>query len=205
MKKLTNLEIKSKIGKKVDAMTDKQKKSLLQMARKVIEAAVRREPVGDFASDDPLFNEKRGCFVTIHNHGQLRGCIGQFQPDQPLLKTIREMAVAATRDSRFLNDPVTPAELGEIDVEISVLSPLEPTDDPLSLELGKHGIYIKSGFSSGCFLPQVATETGWSKEEFLSNCCGGKAGLPTDAWKRSDTEVFLFTAEVFGEKNFSDD
>ncbi|MFC1782374.1 AmmeMemoRadiSam system protein A [Planctomycetota bacterium] len=186
-------------------MTEKQKKSLLQVARKVIEATVRREPISVFESEDPLFNEKRGCFVTIHNHGELRGCIGQFQPDEPLLKIIRDMAMAATRDSRFVNNPVTPAELPEIDIEISVLSPLEPTDDPLSLELGKHGIYIKSGFSSGCFLPQVATETGWTKEEFLSNCCGHKAGLPPDAWKESDTQVLLFTADVFGEKNFTDD
>ena len=94
------------------------------------------------------------------------------------------------------------AELQEIDIEISVLSPLEKTDDPLSLELGKHGIYIKKGFAGGCFLPQVATETGWNKEQFLSQCCGGKAGLPPDAWKQADTEVFLFTAEVFGEKDF---
>ncbi|MBN1763771.1 MAG: AmmeMemoRadiSam system protein A, partial [Sedimentisphaerales bacterium] len=177
-------------------MTDKQKKSLLEVARKVISAAVRRESVNDYESEDPLFNEKRGCFVTIHNHGVLRGCIGQFQPDQSLIRTVREMAVAATRDQRFLMNPITPAELEEIDIEISVLSPLEKTDDPLSLELGKHGIYIKQGWSTGCFLPQVATETGWSKEEFLSNCCGGKAGLAADAWKKSDTEVYLFTAEI---------
>ena len=183
-------------------MTDKQKKSLLHVARKVVEATVRREPVSNFDSEDPLFNEKRGCFVTLHNHRQLRGCIGQFQPDHSLIKTIQEMSVAATRDSRFRNNPVTPKELSKIDIEISVLSPLEPTDDPLSLELGKHGIYIKQGYSSGCFLPQVATETGWSKEEFLSHCCAGKAGLPSDAWKRSDTQVFLFTAEVFGEKDY---
>jgi AmmeMemoRadiSam system protein A len=180
-------------------MTDKQKKSLLQLARKVVEAAVGGQPISDFESDDPLFSEQRGCFVTLHNQGQLRGCIGQFQPSQSLLLTIREMAVAATQDGRFTMNPVTPAELDDIDIEISVLSPLELTDDPMSLELGRHGIYIKRGWTSGCFLPQVATETGWSKEEFLSNCCGGKAGLPKDAWKQPDTEVFLFTAEVFGE------
>jgi uncharacterized protein len=182
-------------------MTDKQKKTLLEMARKVIETTVRNEPVSGFESEDQLFNEKRGCFVTIHNHGDLRGCIGQFQPSQPLIETIREMAIAATQDSRFTMNPITPAELNKIDIEISVLSPLEKTDDPLSLELGKHGIYIKHGWTSGCFLPQVATETGWSKEEFLSNCCGGKAGLSPDAWKQPDTEVFLFTAEIFGEND----
>jgi len=180
-------------------MTEKQKISLLRVARKVVEAAVCSQPVSGFDSEDPLFNEKRGCFVTLHNHGRLRGCIGQFEPDQSLVKTIREMAIASTRDSRFTSNPVTPAELPDIDIEISVLSPLEKTNDPLSLELGKHGIYIKRGWASGCFLPQVATETGWSKEEFLSQCCAGKAGLSSDAWQQPDTEVLLFTAEVFGE------
>lgn len=186
-------------------MTEKQKRALLNVARKVIEATVRGERTSQFESEDPLFNEQRGCFVTIHNHGDLRGCIGNFQPSQPLLQTISEMAVAATQDYRFAANPLTPRELAEIDIEISVLSPLERTDDPLSLELGKNGIYIKRGMAGGCFLPQVATETGWSKEEFLSNCCAGKAGMAPDAWKLPDTEVLLFTAEVFGEKDVAAD
>ena len=186
-------------------MTDKQKKSLLKVARKVVEAAVKGEPISTFDSDDPLFKEKRGCFVTIHNHGRLRGCIGRFEAQESLLDTVREMAIAATRDSRFLSNPITESELDDIDIEISVLSPLEKTDDPLSLELGKHGIYIKRGWNAGCFLPQVATETGWTKEEFLSQCCAGKAGLPAGAWKDKDTEVYLFTAEIFGEKELGRD
>jgi AmmeMemoRadiSam system protein A len=185
-------------------MTDKQKRALLGVARKVVEAAVRGQAVSEFESDDPLFQEKRGCFVTLHNHGRLRGCIGQFQPSQSLLRTIRDMAIAATQDSRFASNPVRPAELEQIDIEISVLSPLEKTDDPMSLELGRHGIYIKRGWASGCFLPQVATETGWSKEEFLGNCCAGKSGLPYDAWQKSDTEIYLFTADIFGELDFSE-
>jgi len=184
-------------------MTEKQRRSLLRVARRVIELSVRRTTLGQFSSEDPLFNEHRGCFVTIHNHGQLRGCIGVFQSDKPLLKNVVEMAAEAAHDSRFTMNPLTSAELDRIDIEISILSPLELTHDPLSLELGTHGIYIKRGWTSGCFLPQVATETGWTREEFLSNCCSGKAGLPPDAWKRSDTQVFLFTAEVFGEKDFS--
>ncbi|MBN1844542.1 MAG: AmmeMemoRadiSam system protein A [Sedimentisphaerales bacterium] len=184
-------------------MTEVQKRSLLQVARKVIEAAVRGLPVKEYESQDPLFNEKRGCFVTMHNHGQLRGCIGQFEPNQPLLQMVRQMAVAATGDSRFRMNPVTPNELDQIDIEISVLSPLAETSDPLSLELGRHGIYIRKGYAAGCFLPQVATETGWSKEQFLSQCCAGKAGMAPDAWKDPETQVYLFTAEVFGEKDFA--
>jgi uncharacterized protein (TIGR00296 family) len=97
-----------------------------------------------------------------------------------------------------VHDRLTVDELNQLGIEISVLSPLERTDDPLSLRPGTDGIYIKKGFASGCFLPQVATEAGWSKEEFLSYCCAHKAGLSSDAWKDPDTEVYLFTAEVFG-------
>lgn len=181
------------------ALTETQKKSLLKVVRRVVEMAVRGETVSEYESEDELFNEKRGCFVTIHNKGQLRGCIGQFQPTASLIRTIREMGIAATRDSRFIYNPITVKELSEIDIEISVLSPLELADDPARLKLGEHGIYIKKGQVSGCYLPQVATETGWSVAEFLSHCCQDKAGLAADAWKEPDTEVFLFTADVFGE------
>ena len=151
------------------------------------------------ASEDPDLTAACGCFVTLKNHGKLRGCLGQFTSEEPLIELIVEMAKAsATRDPRFLGDPVVPGELDELDVEISVLSPLKKVDDPLSLRLGADGIYIKRGRSSGCFLPQVATETGWTKEQFLSYCCAHKAGLAQDAWKDPKTEVFLFTADVFG-------
>ena len=109
------------------------------------------------------------------------------------------IAEAATGDQRFVFDRITPSELKQLEIEISVLSPLEKTDDPLSLELGNHGIYIRRGSQAGCFLPQVATELGWSKEQFLSRCCADKIGLKPDAWKDPDTEVLLFTAEVFSE------
>ena len=105
---------------------------------------------------------------------------------------------SATGDPRFFADPITADELDQLDIEISVLSPLERTDEPLSLRLGVDGIYIKRGHTSGCFLPQVATETGWCKEEFLSYCCAHKAGLAHDAWRDPETEVYLFTADVFG-------
>ena len=151
-------------------------------------------------SDDPALTAPCGCFVTLKNRGRLRGCIGQFISDRPLIELVAEMAEAsASSDPRFFDQSASPSgDLGNLDIEISVLSPLERTDDPLSLRLGVDGIYIKRGYASGCFLPQVATETGWSKEEFLSYCCSHKAGLPPDAWKDPKTEVYLFTAEVFG-------
>jgi len=181
-------------------LEENQKQLLLKVARDTVEAVITGREVPAAESDDPKLNENCGCFVTIKNGGQLRGCIGQFTSEMPLIELVSHMARAsATGDVRFFGNPITPDELQELDIEISVLSPLKKTNDPLGLRLGADGIYIKRGCASGCFLPQVATETGWSKEEFLSYCCSHKAGLPPDAWKDPGTDVFLFTAEVFGE------
>jgi AmmeMemoRadiSam system protein A len=180
-------------------MNDQQKQTLLKTAKETIRAVITGKAAPAVKSDDPALNERCGCFVTIKNGQELRGCIGQFTSDASLIELVSQMAVAsATTDPRFFGNRIRPAELDELDIEISVLSPLMKTDDPLSLRLGVDGIYIKRGVASGCFLPQVADETGWSKEEFLSYCCSHKAGLPADAWKDPRTEVFFFTAEVFG-------
>ncbi len=180
-------------------MDDAQKKTLLKTAKDTIEAVITGKSIPKAESDDPQLNENCGCFVTIKNGENLRGCIGQFTSDLPLIELVAQMAKASsTGDPRFFGNKITAAELAELDIEISVLSPLKKTDDPLSLRLGTDGIYIKRGCASGCFLPQVATETGWTKEQFLSYCCSHKAGLPEDAWDDPDTDVFLFTAEVFG-------
>lgn len=180
-------------------MNDEQKQTLLKVTRDTVEAVIRKTNIAKPKSNDPELNAPCGCFVTLKNRGRLRGCIGQFTSDKPLIELVAEMAKAsATGDPRFFADPITAGELEKLDVEISVLSPLKRTDDPLSMKLGVDGIYIKRGRMSGCFLPQVATETGWSKEEFLSYCCAHKAGLAADAWKDPETEVYLFTADVFG-------
>ena len=180
-------------------MNETQKHMLLKATRDTVASAIKGQELQKIDSDDPELNVKCGCFVTLKNHEQLRGCIGQFISDKPLIELIVDMAIAsATSDPRFFSDPITEGELGELNIEISALSPLKKTEDPLSLRLGVDGIYIKKGRASGCFLPQVATETGWSKEEFLSYCCAHKAGLAADAWKDPETEVYLFTAEVFG-------
>jgi len=180
-------------------MNDAQKQTLLAVARDTVEAVIKRQPMQKPQSDAPELNAHCGCFVTLKNHGRLRGCIGQFISESPLIELIAEMAKAsATGDPRFFAAPITAGELEQLDIEISVLSPLQRTDDPLSLRLGVDGIYIKRGHASGCFLPQVATEAGWSKEEFLSYCCAHKAGLAADVWREAETEVYLFTADVFG-------
>ena len=180
-------------------MNDEQKKTLLKVARDTVEAVIRQQKITSPESDDPELNAQCGCFVTLKNRNRLRGCIGQFTSDSPLIELVAEMARAsATGDPRFFSDPITVGELEKLDVEISVLSPLKKISNPLSLRLGIDGIYIRRGRASGCFLPQVATETGWSKEEFLSYCCAHKAGLADDAWKDPKTQVYLFTAEAFG-------
>jgi len=182
-------------------MNDTQKQTLLKVARDTVEAVIKGKPAKAPQSDDPELNAHCGCFVTLKNHGRLRGCIGNFISDSPLIELVAEMAKAsATSDPRFFADRISARELDQLDVEISVLSPLKKTNEPLNLQLGVDGIYIKKGRASGCFLPQVATETGWSKEEFLSYCCSDKAGLAPDAWKDPETEVYLFTADVFGAK-----
>ena len=180
-------------------MNDEQRRTLLKVARDTVEAVVNGRAATGATSDDPELNAHCGCFVTLKNGDRLRGCIGNFTSEGPLIELVVEMAKAsATSDPRFFADRVKAKELDRLDIEISVLSPLERTDDPLSLRLGVDGIYIKKGHASGCFLPQVATETGWTKEEFLSSCCSHKAGLPDDAWKDPETDVYLFSAEVFG-------
>jgi AmmeMemoRadiSam system protein A len=180
-------------------MNDSQKHALLKVARDTVEAVITRKRLPRVEADDPELSAHCGCFVTLKNGDQLRGCIGNFTGDRPLVEMVIEMAKAsATADPRFFDDPITPGELPSLDIEISVLSPLKKTADPLSFRLGIDGIYIKRDAYAGCFLPQVATETGWTKEEFLSYCCSHKAGLPPDAWKDPKTDVLLFTAEVFG-------
>lgn len=163
---------------------------------------MRRQPQPRFEVTDPELQQHQGAFVTLHTHGDLRGCIGCFVARQPLWQVVREMAAAsATQDPRFFGMPLRPSELDDLSIEISVLSPLRRIKDPMTeIELGTHGIYVKRGFHSGCFLPQVAQETGWTKEEFLANCCAGKAGMAPDAWKDPGTEVYVFTAEIIGER-----
>ena len=179
-------------------MNEKNKQILLEIARTSVRAAVTGSPASTIECQDEELKTLCGCFVTLKNAKDLRGCIGQFVSEKPLHQLVCEMAASsATHDSRFFSNPITADELDEIDIELSVLSPLEKTDDPGGLRLGIDGIYIVRAGRTGCFLPQVATETGWTTEEFLSYCCEHKAGLEPDAWKDPKTEVYLFTAEVY--------
>jgi AmmeMemoRadiSam system protein A len=170
---------------------------ILAIARRGLEAAVRGEPQPQVESDNPRLQLPGGCFVTYRTGGRLRGCIGCFEAPAPLYSTIAEYARAsALSDPRFIGNRITPDELAEVQIEVSVLSPRERMENPLDLELGVHGIHVRRGGRSGCFLPQVATDHGMSKEQFLAECCAGKAGLAPDAWRDPETEVQVFTAQV---------
>jgi len=180
------------------SFTVDEKKMMLIIARKTIETYVREKRI---PKDDPAtYSEKlkvhAGAFVTLKEDGTLRGCIGRFTADIPLYKMIRQMAVAsATEDNRF--DPVKVNEIDQLEIEISVLSPMKKISSPDEIIMGKHGIYIKKGYISGTFLPQVATETGWNVEEFLGHCARDKAGIGWNGWK--DAELFTYEACVFSE------
>ncbi len=180
-------------------LSREEKRELLHIARTTIEKVVQGEKVPEFKVSSGVLKEDRGAFVTIHKHGQLRGCIGYILPVKPLGLTVREMAESsALNDYRF--PPVSPEELKDISIEISVLSVPQRVTDVAKIVMGKHGVIVKRGPNQGVFLPQVADETGWDRETFLSNLCAHKAGLPPDAWKDENTVIETFTAEVFGEE-----
>ncbi len=176
-----------------------ERAKLVALARSAVSAAARGEALPTVEGAAGVLAETRGCFVTLTNRGRLRGCIGTFRPDRPLAEMIVQMGAAAARDSRFIANPITPRELDQLKVEVSVLSPLVETAEPAKLEIGAHGIYVIRGQWAGCFLPEVAIDQGWDAEEFLNQCCSGKAGLPPNAWRMPGTKVYLFTSEKFGE------
>lgn len=172
---------------------------LLTIAREAIANRVNNQPYQPEPREEKELNERCGCFVTIKQNGQLRGCIGNFQSERPLFHEIAEMAVAAaSKDPRF--HPMEKSELDNFDLEISVLSPLEKIEDIELIEVGKHGIYLEKNFSRGVLLPQVATEYNWDRPTFLQQTCL-KAGLPKTAWQDADTDIYIFSAQIFNEKN----
>lgn len=178
-------------------LTKKEQNELLKIARSTIVSYVSDGAIPAVETTSKGLNLESGCFVTIKQHGQLRGCIGNFVSDQPLYRLVQEMAVsAATRDPRFY--PMKQQDLIDFDLEISVLSPLERISSLDEIKVGTHGLYIIKNSYRGVLLPQVATEYGWDRETFLKHTCL-KAGLPENAWKK-ECDIHTFSALVFGEK-----
>ena len=181
-------------------LNDKDKKDLLILARQTVEQHVKQKTVP--AVQPSAFSKtvatNCGAFVTLRKNGDLRGCIGRFDASEPLYSVVQKMAVASsTEDYRF--PPVSPQEVNQLEIEISVLTPMRRIMSIDEFQLKKHGIYIKKGASAGTFLPQVAEETGWTKEEFLGHCAQDKAGIGWNGWK--DAELYVYEALVFSEKD----
>ena len=179
-------------------LTEKGEQLLLSIARETIENYIRSHRIPKLNIDNPELNQHLGAFVTLTINGQLRGCIGRFEPDMPVAEVVQEMALAAaTKDPRF--PPVTQPELSKIRIEISVLTPRRKIEDINEIEVGKHGLYITRDWYCGTLLPQVATEYCWTREEFLDHTCQ-KAGLPKEAWKDKKTDIAVYCAEIFHEE-----
>jgi len=176
----------------------KEREALLTIARKSVETAVRQGKLYECSPGGlEALALDHGAFVTLKEKGALRGCIGYITPVKPLCMTVRDVAaLAAVRDSRF--SPVTPAELGVLAYEISVLSPLRRVTDWKQIQVGRDGLLVWKAESEGVLLPQVASEEHWDRTTFLNQTCV-KAGLPERCWQDEDTDVFKFTAVVFGE------
>ncbi len=172
----------------------REKETLRKLAYHAIRSRCLGEPMPDIPAESEKLKQKRGAFVCIHKGSDLRGCIGVIEPAAPLSDTIKRMAVeAAFNDPRFCS--LSAAELDEIDIEISVLTPLERISDPSTVEIGKHGLLVRSGYHSGLLLPQVPVEQGWDRTQFLEGTCR-KAGLAKNAWKKPDVELYSFSADI---------
>lgn len=179
-------------------LTDNEKRQLKQIALQSIRDSLngKRIAAADTSrlAHDSALLQKCGAFVSLHKHGRLRGCIGHFGEDYPLFRIVAEMARAAAFD-----DPRFPElqrdELDDVDIEISVLTPMRRIQSLDEFELHRHGIYIRKGNRSGTFLPQVADEVNWTKEEFVGHCSQDKAGLGWDGWR--DAELYVYEAIVF--------
>jgi AmmeMemoRadiSam system protein B/AmmeMemoRadiSam system protein A len=179
-------------------LSKKDKKELLKIARSTLEQYIRdkKTPEINASGFSSILKTPSGAFVSLKEDGVLRGCIGRFTTEEPLYQVVQQMTIASsTEDNRF--PPVNSKELNNISIEISILSPMKKISSIDEIVLGKHGIYIKKGSASGTFLPQVATETKWSKEDFLGHCSRDKAGLGWNGWK--DAEIYIYEAVVFSE------
>jgi AmmeMemoRadiSam system protein A len=190
-------------------LTPHQRRFLLDAARDTIRQTLRGEPPDQEHPEssqpvDPALAQPAGCFVSLHrlHTHELRGCVGRLDAVDPLLRAVRRAAAGVLNDPRFQGSPVRLDELPRLEVEVSVLSPLVPAAGPLEFDLHHDGIYLTWGERSGCFLPQVARETGWDKTQLLARLCTEKMGLPPDAWQDPGARLFRFTTAVVGPEPF---
>ena len=178
-------------------LSESAQSELLKLSRNCLEEFLKHGRKAIEEPDSPELLERRGVFVTLHSHGDLRGCIGVPEPVSPLFQATQECALSAARaDPRF--PPMTAIELPDLQIEISVLSPLEVVEEIDSIVIGVHGLLLNHLGRRGLLLPQVAVERGWDRLQFLEQLCR-KAHLPTTAWKEG-AKIQRFSAFVFSEK-----
>jgi AmmeMemoRadiSam system protein A len=181
-----------------------QIQALLSVARDTIRAALTFQALPSIETTDPGLLQPAGCFVSLHAAASrvLRGCVGRMDAAQPLIFCVRETAHGVLEDPRFLNNPVTLDELPDLEIEISILSPLKPAATPLDFDLLNDGICLTIAGQSGIFLPQVARETGWTKEQLLDRLCTEKLGLTARLWRHPNAQLQIFTAMILGPVGF---
>ncbi len=177
-------------------LSAEERRDVLVAARAIVSAAVTGVPPAPLPETGVLAT-LAGAFVSIHSRGQLRGCIGHIEADQPLARVIARCALAAAaQDPRF--EPVRPEELPTLDIEVSVLGPVQRVTDINQITIGRHGLIVEQDWRKGLLLPQVAVEHRWDLGAFLAQTCA-KAGLPGDAWRKG-AAVYRFEADVFSER-----
>jgi AmmeMemoRadiSam system protein A len=186
--------------------TAEQRGQLLDFARAVVRSALsgQEPPMQPAGGAGEIFDQPAGCFVSLHALGshRLRGCVGRIDATEPLGSALQSAAINVLEDPRFAGNPVTLLELPELSLEISVLSPLRPASGPTDFDLLNDGIYLTYGRRAGCFLPQVARETGWSREQLLDRLCTEKMGLPPQIWRDPTARLFVFSTVTVGPEPF---
>ena len=199
-------------------LSPQQRAALLEEARAVIRrrlfgdegtpgAAAGATPATESGASplDEVLSQHAGCFVSLHElrSHRLRGCVGRLEASGPLWDTVRAVAANVLQDPRFAHHPVTRHDLPNLEIEISVLSPLRLAPGPLDFDLYNEGLYLTWGQRAGCFLPQVARETGWCREHLLDRLCAEKMGLPPGSWRDPRARLFVFTTLVIGPEPFA--
>jgi AmmeMemoRadiSam system protein A len=173
-------------------LSQDERTELLSLAKRTIDQYVKSGSVPEYTASSKRLMANGATFVTINRNGYLRGCIGNIEPVVPLFRSVINNAVSAcSKDPRF--PPMTRAELSNLEIEVTVLSPLEPLQDINTIRIGTHGLYLVKGWNTGILLPQVAEEYKWDVPTFLEQV-SLKAGLAKDAWK--DALLFSFTADI---------
>jgi AmmeMemoRadiSam system protein A len=183
-------------------LTKEEKFFLLSLARNTISLKIDNKDSPQSRNFSKTLERLAGVFVTLNKNDQLCGCIGYVEGIKPLQTAVEEMAIAAAfNDPRF--PPLEKEDMKDLDIEISILSPLEILADINNIEIGKHGLIIESGLHRGLLLPQVAVEYNWNNISFLEHTCQ-KAGLSVDAWKDESTKIQVFSAEIFSESGLAE-